>query len=269
MGNRMKVLVTGSSGFVGKHLVAALESRGIEVVAADRETGHDLAQGLWVPYFADHEPDIIVHLASTCSTPGSMIRPIDTFRDTVMTAVHVTEIARRLKVPLLVTSSVKARDGLTPYGAAKQMVETWVQECSRSYRFPVVVNRPGTIYGPGQEGSAESGWVAWFLKAKAENIEITINGDGLQVRDLLHVSDYVELILAQISSPSTYTRKTWDVGGGSSNVVTVIEMADYLGLSYVHGPDRYGDARGYVGHNDVPGWQPKVHWRESETFRGD
>jgi CDP-paratose 2-epimerase len=148
------------------------------------------------------------------------------------------------------------------------MVEIWVEECARTYGFPVVINRPGTIYGPGQEGSYESGWIAWFLRAKRENIEVVLNGDGLQVRDLLHVSDYVDLLMMQVAAPVLYAKKTWDVGGGSANVVTVVEMADYLELSYTHGPDRYGDARSYVGLNDVPGWEPRIYWKESEAFRG-
>jgi CDP-paratose 2-epimerase len=189
-----------------------------------------------------------------------------TYNDTVFSAVRVLEAARESKTPVLLTSSVKARDGMTPYGAAKQMAETWASECSRTYGFPLVINRPGTIYGPGQEGSEESGWIAWFLRAKSENIEVMINGDGLQVRDLLHVKDYVGLLIEQMVKPEIYTEKIWDVGGGSSNVVTVIEIADYLGLSYVYGPPRYGDARGYVGRNDVPAWEPKIYWKESETF---
>lgn len=262
----VRVLVTGSAGFVGKHTVKALEDRGIEAIRADRKTGQDLTQAMWVPHFADMKPDLIVHLASSCSTLGSIHNPIATFRDTVVTAAHMAELARQLQIPLLLTSSVKARDGATPYGAAKQMVEIWANEMSRTYGFPVIINRPGTIYGPGQEGSYESGWISWFLRAKRENIEVTLNGDGLQVRDLLHVSDYVELLMAQVATPALYARRTWDVGGGAENVMTVLAMADYLDLSYTHGPDRYGDARSYVGLNNVPGWEPKVHWRESEIF---
>jgi CDP-paratose 2-epimerase len=266
---RKRILVTGSEGFVGKHLMEALRDRGFEAIGVDRKNGFDLS-GSWLPLgIWDSEPDVIVHLASSCSTLGSIHDPLSTFRDTVVTAANISHIAIQRKIPLLLTSSVKARDGMTPYGASKQMVETWASEASRTYGFPLVINRPGTIYGPGQEGSVESGWIAWFLRAKSEGTTVRINGDGLQVRDLLHVSDYVDLLLAQIASPASYIGRTWDVGGGSSNVVTVLEMADHLGLDYTFGPDRYGDARSYIGINDAPGWEPKVHWREQEMFRVD
>jgi len=264
----MRVLVTGSDGFVGRHTVKALRDRGVEVVTADKKTGIDLAYehlplGLW-----DARPDLIIHLAGSCSTLGSIYRPMVTFRDTVGTAAKVMDLASIRQTPVIVTSSVKARDGMTPYGAAKQMVETWAIEMGHTFDFPVVINRPGTIYGPGQEGSQESGWIAWFLKAKKEGLEVVINGDGLQRRDLLHVSDYVELLMLQMQAPKLYSIQTWDVGGGPANVVTVNEIASYLGLDYTHGPERYGDARSYVGHNHVPGWEPKVFWRTSETFHG-
>ncbi len=263
----MRVLVTGSDGFVGRHTVKALKDRGIGVISADKTTGMDLASRWSAGQLTIKEPDLIIHLAGSCSTLGSISRPYDTFRDTVMSAVTVAQVAASLDIPLLLTSSVKARDGMTPYGAAKQMVETWCLEMSRSFEFPLVINRPGTIYGPGQAGSFESGWIAWFLQAKKEGKEVVVNGDGLQRRDLLHVSDYVNLLLLQMSDPKLYATQTWDVGGGSANVVTVNDMANYLDLDYVHGPERYGDSRSYVGHNNVPGWEPRVFWRESETFR--
>jgi len=262
----VRVLVTGSAGFVGRHLMDALGDRNIDVIGYDKKNYGDLNWDWVVDECIKFDPTVIVHLASSCSTLGSVRDPMATFTDTVRTTASICEVARTLQAPLILTSSVKARDGMTPYGAAKQMSETWASEMSRTYDFPLVINRPGTIYGPGQEGSEESGWIAWFLRAQKENIEITINGDGLQVRDLLYVKDYVNLLLVQLAKPEIYTEKIWDVGGGSSNVVTVVEMADYLGLSYLYGPARYGDARGYVGLNDVPGWEPKIFWRESETF---
>jgi nucleoside-diphosphate-sugar epimerase len=132
----------------------------------------------------------------------------------------------------------------------------------------VILTRPGTIYGPGQEGSTESGWIAWFLKAKAEGITVTINGDGSQVRDLLHVDDYCDLVALQVAAPHLYDGHIWDVGGGLDNSISVIGMAEYLGLDVVYGPPRYGDTDVYIGRNDVPGWKPKIHWDfESKLLR--
>ena len=147
------------------------------------------------------------------------------------------------------------------------MVELWALEYRSAYGLPVIINRPGTIYGPGQEGSDESGWVAWFLEAKRQGIKVTINGNGEQVRDLLHVVDYVRLLLHQVRNPGDFdTGHVYDVGGGELNAVTVNEMVRVLGLDYEYGPARYGDAKRYVALNDVPGWTPRIDWRTSGMF---
>lgn len=269
----MNVIVTGHKGFVGSHLTQVLKDAGHTVIGFDKIDGDDLAmvqgdQG-WAWDYVPVQADLIIHLASTCSTLGSILRPEETFRDTVMTTVTVCRWARELKVPLVVTSSVKARDGLTPYGAAKVMSETWAFESGLTHGFPVIVNRPGTIYGPGQEGSLESGWIAWFLKAKRKGFPVVINGSGEQRRDLLYVSDYVDLLMAQVSDPEEWaSEEPWDVGGGERNTVSVVGMADYLGLKHSFGPRRYGDAAEYVGLNDIDPktWRPKVYWKESGMF---
>ena len=262
----MKALVTGSAGFVGTHLVFALNKQGHEVVGADRKTGQNLADWAMADAVMAGGFDVVFHLASSCSTPGSIERPLETFEDTVVTAVNVLEAARLRHIPVILTSSVKARDGETPYGAAKCMVETWAREVRSMYGLPIVINRPGTIYGPGQEGSEESGWIAWFCKARRDGLQVTINGDGEQVRDLLHVDDYVRLMLLQARHIDQFDGRVWDVGGGDENAVSVNQIVRHLGLEHVHGPSRPGDASVYIGYNDVPGWKPEVRWWQSETL---
>ena len=265
----MRVLVTGGAGFIDRHLVTSLLERGDDAIVVDRVVGHELSDASVVrDVFRIAQADIVVHLAATCSTPRSVTAPMETYRDTVQTAVNVVEMCRLSDTPVIVTSSVKARDGRTPYGAAKRMVEDWVAEYKAAYSLPVVINRPGTIYGPGQEGSLESGWIAWFCRARAERRRVTINGSGYQQRDLLHVSDYVRLLLLQIDQHDEFskTKRMFDVGGGSDNVVTVLEVAQHLGLMYTFGPPRYGDSPSYIGQNNVRSWRPLVHWRDSEVF---
>lgn len=261
----MRLLITGIQGFVGTNLVNCLAEDGGDytVFGLDKMSGIDLAQDdITVRWMQEHPVDVVIHLAATCSTPGSLERPLESFRDTVRTGVNVLDACRVTGTPCIVTSSVKARDGMTPYGKSKLMVEMWAQEYMDSYGLPIIINRPGTIYGPGQEGSPESGWVAWFLRAKQEGLKVTINGDGSQVRDLLYVDDYCRLLIRQLEDFGAYAGQTWDVGGGRRNAVSVKEMADHLGLDYRYGPPRRGDAHTYIGENRCPTWEPTTYWRE-------
>lgn len=271
----MLALVTGSMGFVGSHVVQAILAGGLGrnpgVIQADRKRGNNLEDMAEVERLFGMRPDVVIHLASSCSTPGSVAAPRRTWIDTVDTAVNVLEAARLRGTPVIMTSSCKSQVPhpwmpRTPYGAAKLAVEAISTEYLMAYDLPVVVNRPGTIYGPGQEGSPESGWVAWFLEARRRGIPVVINGDGSQVRDLLHVDDYVRLLLMQARDPQAYTECIWDVGGGEINAVSVREMADHLGLDYTFGPHRYGDIANYVSYDTVPDWEPQIRWQESETL---
>lgn len=269
----MKVLVTGHEGFVGRHTVDALHKSGISVIGMDildqnlhsEGTGPDLSKdSIALRGIENHSPDAVIHLASRVSTAGSLRDPLDTFRHTARVGVNVIEACRMTGTPVIITSSVKARDpATTPYGISKRFVEMWAQD-AQGLRY--AINRPGTIYGPGQEGSPESGWIAWFLRARAEKLKVTINRPGTQIRDLLHVKDYVRLLLIQLQHFDKFEGKVWDVGGGWENAVTVLEMAEHLGLDWEFGPVRYGDEQEYVGYNATPGWRPKIRWEEADVF---
>lgn len=259
----MRIVVTGSDGFVGSHAVELLTAQGHAILPIDIKSGRDAATLGTRDLIEEWDPDCIVHLAATCSTPGSLERPMETFHNTVATTAQMCEAARSRKVPFILTSSVKARDGRTPYGAAKRMSEIWACEYRDSFGMPLIINRPGTIYGPGQEGSEESGWIAWFMRAQHLGLGVTINGSGEQVRDLLHVSDYIRLLATQVDYFDRYEGGLFDVGGGEANAVSVNQMAAHLGLDVTHGPARTGDADRYVGENGVPGWEPRVRWTDA------
>lgn len=271
----MNILVTGHEGFVGRYLTDMLVKAGHQVVGMDIRdqkrhaggTGPDLSiEDVALRAIENRRPEVVFHLASSVSTPGSLERPMETFRNTVRAAVNVIDACKQTETRLLLTSSVKARDALTPYGTSKRMVELWAQDYIGAFGLKCIINRPGTIYGPGQEGSPESGWIAWFLKARRENLQVTVNRPGTQIRDLLHVKDYCRLMMWQMLKWELFDGKVWDVGGGWANAVSVVEMADFLKLRWKFGPERYGDEMEYVGFNNTPGWNPEISWKEAEVF---
>jgi len=257
---RTKILITGSDGFIGSHVYRSL-AQDYEVKGYDRKSGQELFEIEELNY----TPDFIVHLAGSCSTSLSLDDPISDFEDNLAGTLSVLEFARRHKSKLIHTSTCKARSPVkTPYGVSKRASEMYINDYMNSFQLKAIINRPGTVYGEGQEGSEESGWVAWFIKAKKRDIPIKIHGDGSQMRDLLHVSDYVSLIREQIELFNLYKGRTYDIGGGWPNAVSVKELADYLGLEYKHTAPRIGDTHVYVAENGVPGkWRPSKYWKDN------
>lgn len=268
----MKVLVIGSEGMVGRHLVYALRRRGHKVMGIDkkRDSREDITKS--EINFVNSIPDVIVHLAATCSTTKGLEKPEEAFNDNTFGCLRVAECARKYSIPVIYTSSIKAvandQGQRTPYGLTKWMGEEIFNEWKLTYGVRSIINRPGTIYGPFQDASAESGWLGWFIKASVEQRPVTIYGDGKQVRDALFVDDYVKLLIDQVENFINFERlgEIFEVGGGEDNAISIMETVKYLGLDYDLSAARPGDAQRYVSTNGFVSrptdWRPVVGWRE-------
>lgn len=258
----MKILVTGHNGFIGNHVAHALEVIGHDVYGVDRKSGCDISR---YPNLVKtvgsmtSELDMIVHLAASCSTPLSIKDPRRDFEDNVVGTFNILELARLYKCNVHFTSSVKAWTG-TPYGVSKATGELYLKEYQEMYGVDYVINRPGTIYGPGQDGSPESGWLGWFIKAKLENKHVDIYGDGMQTRDVLYITDYVSLVLKQIEYFDKWKNRLYEVGGGEENEINLLEALEILDIEdYSFQPRRPGDVERFVSENkDLQDWYPKV-----------
>src|SRR5690606_17687065 len=79
----------------------------------------------------------------------------------------------------------------SPYGCSKGTADQYAPDYPGTLGVPAVVFRMGCMYGPHQLGTEDQGWVARFLIRAIHDEPITIYGDGLQVRDVLHVDDLV------------------------------------------------------------------------------
>jgi UDP-glucose 4-epimerase len=199
----MKILITGSAGFVGQHLVKEFSGKH-EVVNYDLVDGQDVLDStLLIKKLRG--VGLIIHLAAFISAQESWQKPMDYMRNNALGTLSVINCAIKAgvkKVIFFSSAAVKAKP-LTPYAVSKISAEEIVKLYSN--KINIVVVRPENIYGLGQK--ANYGYVIHsFIKAVKNGENIKIYGTGNQTRDFIYIGDVVkvaeELIDLEIKSGS-------------------------------------------------------------------
>ena len=154
-----------------------------------------------------------------------------------------------------------------PYACTKSVADQHVRDYARLYNLPTVVFRLGCIAGPGQFGNQGQGWVAHFVYSVLAGRPLTVYGDGLQVRDVLHVTDLVNAVNAARAYLPVVAGKAFNIGGGLSRSVSVnemialIEQVCHKPVQCGYAPARPGDQLAYLSDNTLfsnqTGWVPR------------
>jgi CDP-paratose 2-epimerase len=162
-------------------------------------------------------------------------------------------------------------DFRTPYGCSKGVADQYVLDYARSYGIPAAVLRMSCVYGPRQFGTEDQGWVAHFLIRALAGGEISIYGDGRQVRDVLHASDAVRAYLLLRERIGALGGRAFNLGGGPANavslrdVLTEIERISGRPLTVSLHDWRPGDQPWFVADTRAltraTGWRAERHWR--------
>jgi CDP-paratose 2-epimerase len=161
----------------------------------------------------------------------------------------------------------------TPYGCSKGAADQYMLEYARNFDLNTVVFRHSTIYGGRQISTFDQGWVGWFcqqaLQARKHNgHNFTINGNGKQVRDLLHVSDAVACYLSAHEHRAGARGNAFNIGGGYENSISLLELLLHLEaeldvkLTPRQLPWRANDQKYFVADNGkanrIFGWEPRT-----------
>lgn len=238
-----RVLVTGGSGFIGRHVVAALQAAGHRVDVADLDpfpdsavhcvTG-DLTEPDVQAAAVTGDVDAIVHLAAATSVLGSVERPAEVHRTNVEMTAGLLEAARRCGVATMVLASTNAVIGdvgqstiteslpsapLTPYGGTKAAAEMLLSGYAGSYGIRGPVVRLTNVYGGGM--SHKDSFVPRLMRAAASGGQVDIYGDGEQRRDLVFVGDVARAVTQAVQG--------WPSGPviiGGSRSYTVNEITE-------------------------------------------
>jgi UDP-glucose 4-epimerase len=261
-GGPNRVLVTGGSGFIGRQVVAALSAAGSHVRVLDLEPHPDPSVDIVRGDIVEPEVleralngtiDSIVHLAAVTSVLRSVEHPELTHRTNVTGTALLLERARETRVKSIAFASTNAVTGptdapaitegaplapLTPYGATKAAAEMLMSAYTAAYGVRCACLRLTNVYGPGMQ--AKDSIVARLMRAIRLGTTFEIYGDGLQVRDYVHVHDVVAAMQLALAD------ERWNgptvIGKGTS--LSVLDVVD--AVRRVTGavlPVRHGDAK--------------------------
>ncbi len=262
------ILVTGGAGFIGSHLVDALVPANQVRVLDSFRTGTraqlpadvtvvegDIRDPIAVQRAA-RDVDIIFHQAARVSVTESVDQPLETNAVNLEATLTLLEQARLEDARFVVASSaavygepdsvpISEGDQLeptTPYGIQKAAVDQYARRYNELYGLETVALRYFNVFGPRQQGPY-SGVISTFLEQARAGEPITVEGDGTQTRDFVHVSDVVQANLAAAAT---------DAVGEAYNVATgeptsILELAETIQSltatrsSIVHTDPRAGD----------------------------
>jgi len=224
----MRALVTGANGFVGRHLLAEVRSRGFEAIAAGHSAhggGYDVAFDLhdaagMARVVEESRATVVFHLAAQAFVPTATADPLETYEINALGTARLVEAIRRLPAAsqpkLLYVSSAEvygAHDPselplresaqplpATPYAASKLAGEAIALASSRTYGFWSLATRAFNHIGPGQSTRfAVAGFAARIAAIAAGGPPLLPVGNLETMRDFLDVRDvvraYVELAL--------------------------------------------------------------------------
>jgi len=239
--------------------------------------------------------DYIIHTAAQPAMTVSWEDPVLDFSTNVSGTFNVLEAARRLKVPVASCATVHVygnkvnetlqesqtryvrspasinedhptlEGDLSPLHASKAAGDIYVRTYSKVYGLKAASFRLTGIYGPGQLGGEDHGWVANFAIRALLGWPLKIFGAGKQVRDILYVEDAARAFQAfyEHQVPGVY-----NIGGGEICAISLIECIELLrqvtgkDVTVQFEQDRYGDLRYFVCDitkaKDLLGWRPRV-----------
>ena len=159
-------------------------------------------------------------------------------------------------------------DFQSPYGCSKGASDQYVVDYHRTYGVDGIVLRQSCIYGNNQFGIEDQGWIAWMTLCTIFKKKINIFGNGKQVRDILHINDLVNLFY-KISKKENIKSRVFNVGGGSKNSISILELIDYLKkisnekIKIKYFKERTGDQKIYISNNQRVfkelKWKPKIN----------
>jgi len=274
----IRALVTGGAGFIGSHIVDELLTRGIETYVIDNLSTGSLdnlvqhrnnnllhfmagdARGAET-LLQNTNIDVVFHEAAIASVPKSVSHPMLVHDVNVNMTLQLMNYCVKAGVKRFIFASSAAVYGIlkskateemacrpnSPYGAGKLAIEDYLHAYKRTYGLDTVMLRYFNVYGPRQRYSDYSGVITIFISKLLNGEGPIIFGDGLQVRDFVHVDDIVQANMLAMESANA-TGEMFNVASGRATsilelVEIVKELVGAINIKHQFAPPRQGDMK--------------------------
>ncbi|MBA7595663.1 GDP-6-deoxy-D-mannose reductase [subsurface metagenome] len=273
----VRVLISGSSGFIGGHLANELRDRGHVVYGYDIKEGHDLLDKHNLHrVFEEFDPDEVYHLGGSVHMSPAEDDPERDIKLNYLGTLNVLNMCKKFGSPLLFTGSGASygicgspqKEDMLPrpmsnYGISKLAAELLIMKYVECHGVHATIIRYSSVYGPGRN----AGPVNLMLKNAKEKGWIRVDGPGHHTRDLVDVRDAVNgtILIMEKGFPG----ELYNLGSGVET--SIVEVAwiihELTGAEIRHVPYKYSKfdlprSRFDISKAQALGYEPWIPLKE-------
>lgn len=286
-----RVLITGSSGFIGRRLCQIMHLMGAQVFGLTRSDSKKVSEyitkytvelsniDLLSKVILDARPDYVIHLAADKNRGTKVSDFQEAYQTNLLGTLNLIECCIALKsferfiflgsfeeygpCAFAADESLKEQP-VTAYGSSKLAATQLLKSFGKSINFPFVVLRPSIVYGPRQS-------VDMFLPALIKSLlseQIFNMTDGNQIRDYVYIEDVVQAICKALSSPAALSQVINVCSSVPISIKSLVnKVAEYIGpdsislVKFGGIARRFGEAKNCYGSNsraaELLNWAPE------------
>lgn len=227
-----KILVTGGSGFIGKHLINELLKKKYIVAILDR-TPKNVQRNIAI-FQGDIQDrnlvakamqniDLVYHLAGVLGTSELNTQSIDAVKTNVLGTLNVLEEAKTNRSKVLLVS--KPNVWINTYSITKEASEKFCMMFRKEFGLKAVIVKWFSVYGPGQKHYGVQKAVPTFIVRALKNQPLPIFGSGKQMADFIYTSDTIRATILA-AEDEKMEGKTLEIGTGKGT--RVIDLAKII-----------------------------------------